>query len=67
MQIDSKAVKQLNLLGNLENIMQRTFDLQHSLQLSQWLGMGSLCSDLRGSEYRPFEPKIALEGGNPGI
>ena len=47
--------------------MQRTFDLQHSLQLSQWLGMGSLCSDLRGSEYRPFEPKTALCGGNPGI
>lgn len=47
--------------------MQRTFELQHSLQLSQWLGMGSLCSELRGDDYRPFEPKTALDGGKPGI
>ena len=48
--------------------MQRTFELQFSLQLSQWLGMGSsLCSDMHSDEYRPFEPKTALCGGNPGI
>lgn len=47
--------------------MQRTFEQHSSLHLSQWLGLSSVCSDMRGDEYRPFEPKTALCGGKPGI
>lgn len=50
-------------MGN--KIMQHSFG-QHSLQLSQWLGSHSGCSEMR-DDYRPFEPATALRGGNPGI
>lgn len=45
-----------------------TLQRLHSLQLSQWLGLGSVRSDMCGdSEYRPFEPTTALCEGGPGI
>jgi hypothetical protein len=51
---------------DLEIIMRHTFEQHRSLQLSQWLGLGFVRSEMC-DDYRPsFEPRTALCEGIPG-
>lgn len=46
--------------------MRHTFEQHRSLQLSQWLGLGFVRSEMC-DDYRPsFEPRTALCEGIPG-